>query len=250
MRTLYRGDGLEVGAEPVLDTLADTGDAGDPRDADVAPDGSVWIANAATDQVIRFDRDGTPEVMAGSVGGGGGCENCLRRAADARRPVTTRSAKGFPLARPMSVALAPGRRLLHRRLPGRLGHPAGRHLPRRPRTGRIHKIAGCLCNEPGRRRLGARRVDDPARPRGRPGRHALPRRLPQRPHPGDRRRRHDPHGGRRRRGRRRLRRRHLRPRSAHLFDAADASRPARTARSTSATPATTAASAGSTRTAP
>ena len=79
MRTLYRGDGQEISAEPVLDTLAETGQAGDPRDADVAPDGRVWIANAATDQVIRFTRDGEPEVMAGSVGGGGGCENCKLR---------------------------------------------------------------------------------------------------------------------------------------------------------------------------
>ena len=106
MRTLYRGDGPEISAEPVLDTLAGTGHAGDPRDTDVAPDGRVWIANAATDQVIRFDSDGDPEVMAGSVGGGGGCENCKSKLDNA----TTEDdplAKGFPLARPMSVALAP-----------------------------------------------------------------------------------------------------------------------------------------------
>ena len=88
MRTLYRGDGQEVAAESVLDTLADTGKAGDPRDADVAADGSVWVANAATDQVIRFDKDGNAEVMAGSVGGGG-CQDC-RAPRRTSRPPTTR----------------------------------------------------------------------------------------------------------------------------------------------------------------
>ena len=105
MRTLYRGDGQEVGAESVLDTLAGTGKAGDPRDADVAPDGSVWVANAATDQVIRFDKDGN--------GGGHGRLDGRRRLPGLPRRAATKSstddplAKGFPLARPMSVALTP-----------------------------------------------------------------------------------------------------------------------------------------------
>ena len=131
MRTLYRGDGQEVSAEPVLDTLADTGQAGDPRDADVAPDGQRLGRQ-------RGDRPGDalqprrrPEVMAGSVGGGGGCENCKARAANATT-ADDPPAKGFPLARPMSVALAPDGGFYVADYMVDWGAPAGRDLPRRP----------------------------------------------------------------------------------------------------------------------
>ena len=146
MRTLYRGDGQEVAAESVLDTLAGTGKAGDPRDADVAPDGNVWVANAATDQVIRFDKDGKAEVMAGSVGGGG-CQDC-RAAAATQSSTDDPLAKGFPFARPMSVALTPDG-----------GYYVADYLVewgvqqsviyRVNPDGRIRKIAGCICNELG-----------------------------------------------------------------------------------------------------
>ncbi|HET6549463.1 MAG TPA: RHS repeat-associated core domain-containing protein [Solirubrobacter sp.] len=142
MRTLYRGDGLQVGAEPVLDTLADTLRAGDPRDADVAADGSVWVANAATDQVIRFDKEGKPEVMAGYVGGGGGCENCRSLADDG--PL----AKGFTFSRPVAVALTPdgGFYVADFLIDWGVSQSV---IYRVGPDGRIHKIAGCMCSELG-----------------------------------------------------------------------------------------------------
>ena len=178
MRTLYRGDGQEISAERVLDTLAGTGHAGDPRDTDVAPDGQVWVADAATDRVLRVNRDGDVETMAGSVGGGG-CENCKARVSNATA-ADDPPAKGFS-AGPADVGRARARRrLLHRRLHGRLGPAAGRDLPRRPggpdpqdrRLPVQHERAG-------RRRLGAADRDDPARPRRRPRRHPVRRRLSQ-----------------------------------------------------------------------
>jgi RHS repeat-associated protein len=144
MRTLYRGDGQEVGAEPLLDTPADVGD---PRDADVAPDGQVWVADAAADQVIRFDRDGDREVMAGSVGGGEPCENCLKRVkrlGAGEDPL----AKGFPLARPMSVALAPDGGFYVADYMVDWGVQQG-VIYRVDPAGHIRKIAGCLCSELG-----------------------------------------------------------------------------------------------------
>ena len=132
--------------EPVLDTARQhVATAGDPRDVDVAPDGRVWIANAATDQVIRFDSDGNPEVMAGSVGGGGGCENCKAKLANA----TTEDdplAKGFPLARPMSVALAPDGGFYIADYLFDWGGIQQGVIYRVDPAGRIDKIAGCLCN--------------------------------------------------------------------------------------------------------
>ncbi len=142
MRTLYRGDGLEVGAEPVLDTLAKTHQAGDPRDADVAPDGSVWVANAATDQVLRFDQQGNSTVMAGSTGGGG-CENCRARASNAIASDDP-LAKGYPLARPMSVALAPDGGFYIADYLVDYGVQTG-YIYRVDPAGRIKHIAGCMC---------------------------------------------------------------------------------------------------------
>ena len=142
MRTLYRGDGQEVGAEPVLDTLAKTHQAGDPRDADVAPDGSVWVANAATDQVLRFDQQGNSTIMAGSTGGGG-CENCRAKASNATASDDP-LAKGYPLARPMSVALAPDGGFYIADYLVDYGVQTG-YIYRVDAAGRIKHIAGCMC---------------------------------------------------------------------------------------------------------
>jgi RHS repeat-associated protein len=146
MRTLYRGDGQEVSAERVLDTLANTSWAGDPRDADVAPDGQVWVANAATDQVIRFNRDGEGEVMAGSVGGGG-CENCKAKV-KAMTATDDPPAKGWSFSRPVSVALAPDGGYYVADYLIDWGLQQGL-IYRVDPAGRIHKIAGCMCAELG-----------------------------------------------------------------------------------------------------
>ena len=145
MRTLYRGDGQEISAERVLDTLAGTGHAGDPRDTDVAPDGQVWVADAATDRVLRVNRDGDGDVetMAGSVGGGG-CENCKARVSNATT-ADDPPAKGFSLARPMAVALAPDGGFYIADYMVDWGLQQG-VIYRVDPAGRIHKIAGCLCN--------------------------------------------------------------------------------------------------------
>ncbi len=143
MRTLYRGDGQEISAERVLDTLAGTGHAGDPRDTDVAPDGQVWVADAATDRVLRVNRDGDVETMAGSVGGGG-CENCKARVSNATT-ADDPPAKGFSLARPMSVALAPDGGFYIADYMVDWGLQQG-VIYRVDPAGRIHRIAGCLCN--------------------------------------------------------------------------------------------------------
>ena len=105
MRTLYRGDGPEISAEPVLDTLADTGHAGDPRDADVAPDGR---SGSPTPRPTRSSAS-----TARPPRGDGGLRRRRRRLRELQGQAdnaTTEDdplAKGFPLARPMSVALAP-----------------------------------------------------------------------------------------------------------------------------------------------
>ena len=116
--------------------------AGDPRDADVAPDGSVWVANAATDQVLRFDQQGNGTVMAGSTGGGG-CENCRAKASNATASDDP-LAKGFPLARPMSVALAPDGGFYIADYLVDYGVQTG-YIYRVDPAGRIKHIAGCLC---------------------------------------------------------------------------------------------------------
>ncbi|HEX6022606.1 MAG TPA: RHS repeat-associated core domain-containing protein, partial [Solirubrobacter sp.] len=143
MRTLYRGDGLQVGAERVLDAFAKTHQAGDPRDADIAPDGSVWVANAATDQILRFDPQGNMTVMAGSTGGGGGCENCFAAASNAKASDDP-LAKGYPLARPMSVALAPDGSFYIADYLVDYGVQTG-YIYRVDPEGRIRHIAGCMC---------------------------------------------------------------------------------------------------------
>jgi RHS repeat-associated protein len=145
LRTLYRGDGGEVSAEPVLDALADPGDAGDPRDVDVAPDRSVWVANAATDQVLRFDSDGNKTIVAGSDGGGGGCENCLARIRDNTRAGDDPQAVGFPFSRPVAVALAPdgGFYVLDFLIDFGLSQGV---VYRVDTDGSIHRAAGCICN--------------------------------------------------------------------------------------------------------
>ena len=83
--------------------------------------------------------------MAGSVGGGGGCENCkskLDNATTADDPL----AKGFPLARPMSVALAPDGGFYIADYMVDWGGIQQGVIYRVDPAGRIHKIAGCLCN--------------------------------------------------------------------------------------------------------
>ncbi len=143
MRTLYRGDGIEVAAESVLDALAGTDQAGDPRDADIAPDGSVWVANAATDQVLRFDQEGNGTVVAGSVGGGGCEESCLTTIK--QRAPGDPKALGFSLARPVAVALAPdgGYYIADFLIDWGLSQGI---VYRVDTDGGIHRIAGCICN--------------------------------------------------------------------------------------------------------
>ena len=117
---------------------------------------------------------------------------------------TTRWRKGFPLARPMSVALAPDGGFYIADYLVDWGLQQGVDLPRRPGGPDPPASPAACATRAGRRRAGARDASmTAARPRGRPRRHALHRRLPQRPHPRDRRRRHDPHRRRRRPGGRR-----------------------------------------------
>ena len=165
MRTLYRGDGQEVGAEPVLDTLARTHQAGDPRDADVAPDGSVWVANAATDQVLRFDQQGN-----GTGDGRLDRRRRLRGLPRRRRPTRPRPTTRSPRASRWPVRCrSRWRPTAASTSPTTWSTTASRPATSIASTRRAGSstIAGCMCNDAGRRRVRAEGLDDAARPRRR-----------------------------------------------------------------------------------
>ena len=142
MRTLYRGDGQEVGAEPVLDTLAT--DAPGRRPA--------RRRHRAGRQRLggqRGDRPGPALRPAGQRHGDGRLDRRrrLRELPSAKASNATASddplAKGFPLARPMSVALAPDGGFYIADYLVDWGVQTA-HLPRRP-GGPDQHIAGCMC---------------------------------------------------------------------------------------------------------
>ena len=144
MRTLYRGDGPEISAEPALDTLAGTGHRRRPARHRRRPRRPrLDRQRARPTRSSASTRDGEPEVMAGSVGGGGAARTArasFDNATTERRP----AGQGLP-ARPADVGPARPRTAASTSPTTWSTGAASSRASSTASTpaGRIDKIAGC-----------------------------------------------------------------------------------------------------------